>query len=238
MKDQKVIQLFVGSPGDVAEERKRAFDVIERVNDDVLLPSGWRFEGVGWDHTHYPKLAWLSPQEAIDQGIPQPGDCDIAVFVFWKRVGTALPPGTFTENGAGPVPTGSLWEFHQAMESPTRPWVLVYRCERNPVMSDQELKDPAGFGQQVKGVQDFFSEFKDEQKRYRADHDTYSDAGDFAKRLEQDLMLLLRLSGLFLLRLAERRLSGLLFQDPPRNTRRAIYQAAPRRRFRFDAARA
>jgi hypothetical protein len=31
-------------------------------------------------------------------------------------------------------------------------------------------------------------------------------------------MLLLRLSGLFLLRLAERALSGLLFQEPPRNT--------------------
>ena len=32
--------------------------------------------------------------------------------------------------------------------------------------------------------------------------------------------LLFRLSGVFLLRLAERRLSGLLFQDPPRSTRR------------------
>ncbi len=31
--------------------------------------------------------------------------------------------------------------------------------------------------------------------------------------------LLLRLSGLFLLRFAERRLSALLFQEPPRNTR-------------------
>ena len=33
-------------------------------------------------------------------------------------------------------------------------------------------------------------------------------------------MLLLRLSGLFLLRFAERNLSGLLFQEPPRSTRR------------------
>jgi len=32
-------------------------------------------------------------------------------------------------------------------------------------------------------------------------------------------MLLLRLSGLFLLRLEARALSGLLFQEPPRNTR-------------------
>ena len=33
-------------------------------------------------------------------------------------------------------------------------------------------------------------------------------------------MLLLRLSGLFLLRFAERKFSGLLFQEPPRTTRR------------------
>jgi len=49
-------QVFVGSPGDVAAERKRAFDIIESINRDVLLP-----------------------------------------------------PDTYTENGAGPEPTGSLF---------------------------------------------------------------------------------------------------------------------------------
>ena len=61
MKEQRVIQVFIGSPGDVTEERRRAFATIERLNGDPLLPPGWRFEGVGWDQTHYPKLAWLSP---------------------------------------------------------------------------------------------------------------------------------------------------------------------------------
>jgi len=37
-------------------------------------------------------------------------------------------------------------------------------------------------------------------------------------------MLLLRLSGLFLLRFAERKLSCLLFQEPPRSTR---HQSGP-----------
>jgi len=32
VKNQRVIQVFVGSPGDVAEERKRAFKVIESIN--------------------------------------------------------------------------------------------------------------------------------------------------------------------------------------------------------------
>lgn len=45
--------------------------------------------------------------------------------------------------------------------------------------------------------------------------------------------LLLRLSGLFLLRLAERRLSGLLFQDPPRKTRCAVKPGDPTNRVRI-----
>ena len=39
-------------------------------------------------------------------------------------------------------------------------------------------------------------------------------------------MLLFRLSGLFLLRFAERQFLGLLFQDPPRSTRR-LYSPNP-----------
>jgi len=40
-------------------------------------------------------------------------------------------------------------------------------------------------------------------------------------------VLLLRLSGAFLLRLAERRFLGLLFQVPPRSTRRAFQGTEP-----------
>ena len=187
MKEQRVIQVFVGSPGDVAEERRRAFEVIERVNIDKLLPEGWRFEGVGWDQTHYPKLAWLSPQEAINAGIPQPSQCDIAVFIFWKRIGTPLPLGSFIQNGAGPAPTGSTWEFHSAMEADPRPWVLVYRYQRTPEMDEKDLADPMEFARQLKAVQDFFAGFKDAQGRFTADHHGYADVNELAGRLEQDL---------------------------------------------------
>ena len=183
--------VFVGSPGDVAKERKRAFDTIESINHDIeiMLPSGWRFKGIGWDQTHYPKLAWLSPQEAINQSIPQPCDCDIAVFIFWKRVGTPLPPDTFTENGAGAEPTGSLWEFYNAMEAPgkRKPWVLVYRCSRDPVYvkaTDGSLNE---FAQQAQGVEDLFADFQDEKGRYLSDYQEYDNDEDFAKRLKEDL---------------------------------------------------
>ena len=50
-------------------------------------------------------------------------------------------------------------------------------------------------------------------------------------------MLLLRLSGWFLLRLAERRFCGSLFQEPPRRTRKdGAVQAPGRKKVRSPAA--
>ena len=112
---EQVIRVFVGSPGDVAAERESVFQVIADINDDPFRPTGYRLRAVAWDKTHYPKIAWLSPQEAINRGLPGPGHCEISVFIFWSRVGTPLAPGTFRPNGSGDQPTGSLWEFHEAM---------------------------------------------------------------------------------------------------------------------------
>ncbi len=187
MKNKKVIQVFVGSPGDVSEERQQAFRIIDEINKDNLIPDGWSIEGIGWDQTPYPRIAWLSPQEAINQGIPLPGECDIAVFIFWKRIGTRLKPGTFDENGAGAQATGSLWEFHHAMESKNKPWVLVYYCNRPPVMDETDMKDPAGFGLQVQAVQELKARFKDDAGHHVSDKESFSDKEDFAKKLAQDL---------------------------------------------------
>ncbi len=51
-QDTRTIRIFVGSPSDVAEERERAFAIIERLGGDPLL-RGWRVEPVGWDRTPY-----------------------------------------------------------------------------------------------------------------------------------------------------------------------------------------
>lgn len=54
-------------------------------------------------------------------------------------------------------------------------------------------------------------------RRLRASRYETGDAGGLERRKP---MLSLRLAGWFLLRLADRTLSGLLFQEPPRNARR------------------
>lgn len=84
----KTLRIFVGSPGDVAKARDRAFDIIKRLSWDPLLPDGYAVEAIGWDRTPYATPAWLCPQKAIDQGLPRPSACDIALFILWCRIGT------------------------------------------------------------------------------------------------------------------------------------------------------
>ena len=168
-------------------ERERAFQVIEWLNAHRLLPPGWRFEGTGWDRSHHSKPARLTPQQAIDGGIDHPGDCDIAVFIFWKRIGTPLVPDSFEPNGAGPDPTGSSWELHNALESPGTPRVLVYHCDREPAPGPGDYADIEAYARQLKGLQDFLSGFKDPQGRWLGSYCTFSDLDGFAQHLEQDL---------------------------------------------------
>jgi hypothetical protein len=184
-----MIRVFVGSPGDVEEERERAFQIIERLNRDPLLPEAWRIEGIGWDKNHYPRISWLSPQEAIHRGIAQPAACDIAVFIFWSRIGTQLPAGSFAPNGAGEQPTGSLWEFHDALEAGQArgwPWVFTYRNMAEPKF-DWGRGNAGEFARHIEGVQAFFKGFTNEEGQFEKDYFPYSSLEEFAIRLEADL---------------------------------------------------
>ena len=36
-------------------------------------------------------LATLTPQEAVDRGLPKPSPCDAVIVILWSRMGTRLP---------------------------------------------------------------------------------------------------------------------------------------------------
>ena len=82
----------MSSPGDVAEERQRARNLIARLNKDHLLKDRAQLKAVSWDdpdaQTSMPVN--LTPQEAVNRGLAKPSDCDIVVVLFWNRMGTAL----------------------------------------------------------------------------------------------------------------------------------------------------
>ncbi len=147
------LKLFIGSPGDVAAEREAVFELIARLNDDPLVRDlGFSLRAIGWDRTAHRRTAWLSPQRAIDQGLPRPSQCEFAIFLFCNRIGTPLPDGeyeTLPEHASLPrlgrqELTGSTWELVDAMSSGLRrgtPDVATWRLERDLVLPSGESRE-------------------------------------------------------------------------------------------------
>ena len=90
---QKHIRIFLSLPGDVAEERSAALEVIDQLPYDPLLRGKVSFEVIAWDKpgAGTPMLETMPPQEAINLGLPKPSECDIVVVIFWAPMGTPLP---------------------------------------------------------------------------------------------------------------------------------------------------
>ena len=80
------IRIFISSPGDVAEEREKAREVIaqlqRRYGSSVLL------QPVLWEDL--PLKSDASFQEGIDLILSKNQGIDIAVFMLWSRLGSPL----------------------------------------------------------------------------------------------------------------------------------------------------
>lgn len=89
------LRIFLASPGDVAEERQLALQVLEQLPYDPLLRGQVTLKAVAWDKpgAGVPLLATMTPQEAIAQGLPKPSECDIVIVILWSRLGTAQDQG-------------------------------------------------------------------------------------------------------------------------------------------------
>jgi tetratricopeptide (TPR) repeat protein len=84
----KVIRIFIASPGDLAEERKRIIEIFEEVNRRTAKPKGFLLEPVGWEDT-LPGIG--RPQEIINADLVT---CDHVIALLWKRWGT--PTGEYS----------------------------------------------------------------------------------------------------------------------------------------------
>ncbi|HYQ90994.1 MAG TPA: hypothetical protein VES89_02660, partial [Candidatus Competibacteraceae bacterium] len=78
------LRVFLASPGDVADERGLALQVLEQLQYDPLLRGRITLETVAWDKpgAGTPMLATMTPQEAIKKGLPTPAQCDIVIVIF------------------------------------------------------------------------------------------------------------------------------------------------------------
>jgi hypothetical protein len=132
MMSPRHLKVFLSSPGDVSEERKAAREILERLPRDTWVKGLFTIDVVSWDDPDAPTplLANLTPQQAIDRGLPRPSDCDLTVVIFWGRIGIR-PDGPLKEDGSQYV-SGTEYEFLDA-KSANRP-ILVYRRLPQPTI--------------------------------------------------------------------------------------------------------
>jgi WD40 repeat protein/predicted nucleic acid-binding Zn-ribbon protein len=144
------IRVFISSPSDVNDERKIALDVVERLPYRPAFRERVAFRVVAWDKpgADTPMRATLTPQDAINQGLPKPSECEIVVVLFWSRMGTP-----FTFNGQD-YRSGTHWELLDAIDSQLAETVVYRRMDEPPFkVNDPHFESKHA---QYQAVQDFF----------------------------------------------------------------------------------
>ena len=66
---EQVLRIFVSSPGDVPDERRRVDLVVERLNTEFA--ERVRIETIRWESAYY------SAHETFQKQIPEAADCDV-----------------------------------------------------------------------------------------------------------------------------------------------------------------
>lgn len=171
------LRVFISSPGDVSDERKIALDVIKRLPNRPSLRDRVAFRIIAWDEVgaDTPMRATLTPQEAINQGLPMPSQCDIVLVLFWSRMGTP-----FIHTDGIEYMSGAHWELLDALNS-TNTETIIYRCTEKKLFETSDMK-----GQdQYRKVQDFFaSELFYKDTRIVRGINMYASPDDFRQKFE------------------------------------------------------
>lgn len=193
----QLLRVFISSPGDVTHERALAEEVIEALNHDPLVRDKVTLQAVAWDSANTPMLANMTPQEAINQGLPRPSQCDVVVVIFWARMGTPLPPEYARPDGSRYL-SGTHWEYEDALqaarncaETPARPQVLVYRRTERIALDPADPQFMPKY-EQWQSVQRFFEAFTDADGSIRQGFNSYEKPEQFQADLETHLRFILR----------------------------------------------
>ena len=159
------IQIFISSPGDVAEER----DALELLIKDELQSTLGRQHNLYLEPLRWETLVTPGMTSDIQKKVfEEMGPYDIFIGLFWKRFGTPTPT-----HGSG-----SEAEFRDAYarweEDNARP-ILMYFCERHFLPKSAELEQ---FGKVLA--------FREEIEK-KGLYATYKDVDDFIAKTRRHL---------------------------------------------------
>jgi len=129
------LNVFLSSPGDVAEERAIALKIMKRIPNRFSFKGRVALNIIAWDDldASIPLEAKLTPQEAINKGLPKPSECDIVIVIFWSRIGTP-----FTDKNGQVYLSGTHWELLDALAA-EHARTYIYCRKQEPTIG---LRDP------------------------------------------------------------------------------------------------
>jgi Sulfatase-modifying factor enzyme 1 len=189
------LRVFLASPGDVADERTLALQVLEQLQYDPLLRGRITVETVAWDKpgAGTPMLAIMTPQEAIKEDLLTPAQCDIVIVIFWSRMGTPLPEEWKKPDGSRYL-SGTEWEYLNALEAAEhqgRPAILVYR-RTEKISLDPDDPDFETKSHQWRLVKQFFNSFQNPDGSIKRGCNPYTAPDEFREQLNLHLRKLVR----------------------------------------------
>jgi hypothetical protein len=151
---QKIFNVFLASPGDLAEERRIAKRSVDQLNKRIGLPLGWRAELLGWEDT---LPGYVRPQDRINLDVDR---CHLFVGLLWRRWGEPPGGGTWT--------SGFQEEFERARqrrEAAASPeiWLFFKQVEEAlRIDPGEQLQKVISFKEQIRlGKKIFYKEFND-----------------------------------------------------------------------------
>ena len=112
----RVVRIFVSSPNDALDERRRVGRVVERLN--ASFADNVRLEAIRWEERFYGAHDGFQPQ------IPRAGECDIVLALLRGRIGSPLsaafhdllPPEERPSEGRT-YPSGTAYEILTALRA-------------------------------------------------------------------------------------------------------------------------
>ncbi|HTX22090.1 MAG TPA: AAA family ATPase [Candidatus Aquilonibacter sp.] len=148
----KIIRIFISSPGDVAEERERARQVVEQLRHRYA--GQFDLKPVLWEDL--PLQADMSFQQGIDAILSKDRGIDIAIFILWSRLGSPLGAVIRKPDGSS-YRSGTEREFDLMMAArehsqTSTPKILVY-TRNDPVTFLERLR-----GKRVEEQHDLISQ--------------------------------------------------------------------------------
>jgi len=180
-KEVAQVNVFISSPSDVAAER----DVAERVVG--------RLNGIYTKEIHVALHRWersfFQATKSFQEGIATMDGFDLVVGVFWKRIGTELPPGKFRRADGSSFESGTAYELESAIAAGANrsaPDVYVFRKTAQVLYTESGVDEE----RRQKALLDNWwnTHFRDDRGRYIAGANNFADTEDFEDRFEQFLV--------------------------------------------------